>query len=74
MREETMESLVSVIIPCYNAEKFIDKGLQSIYEQDYSCVEIIVINDGSTDKSEEIILDWKERFKEKGFTFEPIER
>lgn len=68
MREKTMEPLVSVIIPCYNAEKFVDKGLRSIYEQDYSCVEIIVINDGSTDKSEEIILNWKERFKEKGFT------
>lgn len=47
---------VSVIIPVYNAEKFLDRCLLSVVNQTYKNLEIIVINDGSTDKSEEICL------------------
>lgn len=45
------KELISVIIPVYNAEKYIDRCLQSIIEQTYEEVEIIVIDDGSTDGS-----------------------
>ncbi|MDH5729820.1 MAG: glycosyltransferase [Gammaproteobacteria bacterium] len=43
--------LVSIIIPCYNAEKFISETVQSALNQNYSPIEVIVVNDGSTDSS-----------------------
>jgi glycosyltransferase involved in cell wall biosynthesis len=47
--------LVSVIIPAYNAEKFIAKTLQSVISQTYHNIEILVINDGSQDQTVNII-------------------
>ena len=44
-----MDKLVSVIIPAYNVEKYIDKCLKSIINQSYKKIEIIIIEDGSTD-------------------------
>ena len=49
-----MEDLISVIVPVYNGEKFLDKCLNSIINQNYKNLEIILVNDGSTDKSLEI--------------------
>ena len=46
---------VSVIVPVYNAEKFISRCITSILEQTIKEIEIIVVNDGSTDQSAEII-------------------
>lgn len=57
---------VSVIIPCYNAEQFINTGIRSIIEQNYPSIEVIVVNDGSTDRSEEKILAWQKHFESKG--------
>lgn len=50
-----MEPLISVIIPAYNIENYIERGLQSVCDQTYKNLEIIVVNDGSTDKTGEII-------------------
>lgn len=58
---------VSVIIPCYNGEKFIDRSIKSIYIQEYPEIELIVVDDGSTDNSKEKILAWKVPFEEKGY-------
>lgn len=49
------EKLVSIIIPCFNAESYILNLLKSIENQTYKNLECIIINDGSTDKSEEKI-------------------
>lgn len=46
---------VSVIVPVYNTEKYIERCLESILNQTYKEIEIIVVNDGSTDNSQEII-------------------
>lgn len=46
---------ISIIIPVYNTEKYIERCLDSVIQQEYKNKEIIVINDGSTDKSEEKI-------------------
>lgn len=46
--------LISVIVPVYNAEKYLDRCLQSILVQTYTYFEIILINDGSTDRSQVI--------------------
>lgn len=52
---ENTYPLVSVIIPVYNAQGTIDKALQSVINQTYHCLQIIVVNDGSTDDSLNII-------------------
>ena len=46
---------ISVIIPCYNAEKFIRQALTSVKKQTYGSYEIIVVDDYSTDRSIEVI-------------------
>lgn len=50
--------LVYIIMPCYNAEKYLLEQLLSIYNQNYTNRYLIFINDGSTDSSEKIILDF----------------
>jgi glycosyltransferase involved in cell wall biosynthesis len=52
---------VSVIIPTYNQANFIDKAIESVLSQTYQDFEIIVINDGSTDNTEEIIRGFKDK-------------
>ena len=47
--------LISVIIPLYNKEQFIEATLLSVLNQTFSDFEIIIINDGSTDKSVEVV-------------------
>lgn len=52
-------SLISVIVPAYNVEKYIKTCLDSLINQTYSNFEIIVINDGSTDQTEEILRSYQ---------------
>lgn len=57
------EPKISVIIPVYNVEKYISKCLQSVILQTYTNLEIICINDGSTDNSLEIMENFAEKDK-----------
>ena len=50
-----MPPIFSVIIPCYNCAKYIQSTLASVYNQSYSDFEVIVINDGSTDETADIL-------------------
>jgi len=52
-----MNSLVSVVIPNYNRALYIADCIQSVYEQSYRPIELIVVDDGSTDNSIQIIRD-----------------
>lgn len=53
--------LVSIIIPIYNAASYLEKCLNSVINQTYTSLEIILINDGSTDNSGAIINKYKEK-------------
>ena len=59
--------LVSVIIPVYQAEKFLTECVESVRKQDYSELEIVLVNDGSTDRSNQMCEDlaaaviWKKK-------------
>lgn len=54
-----MDDLISVIIPVYNVEQYLDRCIKSILKQSYSKLEIILINDGSTDNSKDICLKYQ---------------
>ncbi|MEO0454774.1 MAG: glycosyltransferase family A protein [Verrucomicrobiota bacterium] len=53
-----MRPLVSVIIPCHNAASFVGEALVSVMNQTWSSIEIIVVDDGSTDESSAILKDY----------------
>ena len=50
-----MSNLISLIIPVFNAEKYLSECIDSVLAQTYKNYEVIIVNDGSTDKSEDII-------------------
>ena len=54
-KNDVNECLVSVIMPAYNAEKTINKAIDSVISQTYKNLELIVINDKSTDLTGEIL-------------------
>lgn len=55
------EILVSCIVPVYNVEKYLEQCIESIVKQTHQNIEIILIDDGSTDSSSEICDRWKEK-------------
>lgn len=57
--------LVSVIIPCYNAEKFIGETIESVLDQTWTKIEIIVVDDQSTDNSFSIIETLSSQYPDK---------
>lgn len=63
---------ISVIVPVYNVENYLEKCLNSLVNQTLEEIEILVINDGSTDNSQKIIDEFQEKFplKIKAFTKE----
>lgn len=59
--------LVSVITPCYNAGHLVHRLFDSILSQTYPHIEIIAVNDGSTDNTAEVIESYSSKFAEKGY-------
>lgn len=53
--------MVSIIVPVYNGEKSIERCLRSIQNQSYTNIEVIVVNDGSTDHTEKVIKKYVEK-------------
>jgi len=54
---------VSVIIPCYNAELFVREAIDSVLNQSYANIEIIVVDDGSTDASRDVVNTYGSRVR-----------
>ena len=52
---EVLMKKVSIIIPCYNQENYIKDAILSCFEQTYQNIEIVIVNDGSSDNSAEVI-------------------
>lgn len=53
-------SLVSVVIPAYNAEQYVGEAIKSVLEQTYNDYEIIVVNDGSADRTADVVKGFKD--------------
>lgn len=56
-----MNSLISIIIPVYNVERYLPECLKSVCEQTYTHLEIILVDDGSTDSSGKICDEWADK-------------
>ena len=56
-----MSELLSVIIPVYNVEDYLDRCIQSVVSQTYPNLEILVVDDGSPDRCPEICDAWAEK-------------
>ena len=56
-----LNPLVSIIIPAFNAEKFVCEALESVFTQSYGPIEVIVVDDGSTDKTAEVVKSYQTR-------------
>lgn len=55
------EALISIIVAIYNVEAYVDQCIQSLVKQSYENLEIILVDDGSTDASGQICDDWKKK-------------
>ena len=63
MSVRTDQSLVSIIIPCYNSKRWVQEAIESCLDQTYPNVEIIVVDDGSTDGSLEVLRRYLPRIR-----------
>lgn len=72
---QSNQPLVSVVIPCYNHENFVQDSIQSVIDQTYQNIELIIIDDGSKDgsveKIQEMIPACQERFVRFEFRYRP---
>lgn len=68
-----MNPILSIIIPCYNSESTLESTLESVISQDFQDWEAIIINDGSTDRTEDIALKWVEKDKRFQYFAKPNE-
>lgn len=69
--EDYIKGLVSVITPVYNCEKYLDRTLNSIFNQTYKKIEIVLVDDQSKDKSAEIIKSYRKRHPEIVYYLQP---
>jgi len=62
-----MQQKVSIIMPCYNKVELIGKAFDSIIAQEWDNIELVLVNDGSTDGTRDVIAAYKSDFDERGF-------
>lgn len=59
-----MASLLTIIVPAYNVEAYIGQCLESLVQQSVMNHKVVIVNDGSTDRTEEVCLEYKEKYPE----------
>ena len=59
--------VVSVLVPCYNVEKKMIKFMESILHQTYSALELVFVDDGSTDDTKDVIEAYRKPFEDRGY-------
>lgn len=74
MENKPVFPLVSVISPCFNGERYLKGFLDSVLQQSYPHIELILVDDASTDHSVEIAQSYEKRFAEKGITYQILRR
>ncbi len=57
--EKSNDQLVSIVVPTYNQAKYLEESIESILNQDYPNIELIVLNDGSTDETAKILTKYR---------------
>lgn len=62
-----MQAKVSMVMPCYNKVEYIGAMFDSIIAQDWDNIELILVNDGSTDGTRDVIAEYEPKFKNRGF-------
>ena len=68
--EDSMKkSLVSIVTPCYNGELYLDRFFQSVLNQTYPALELVFVNDGSTDGTEAVVDRYRPLFQKRGIRF-----
>lgn len=59
--KDGMQPLVSVLVSCFNVSRFINSGLEDVVNQNYENIEVIVVDDGSTDDTSSLLKEWMTR-------------
>lgn len=60
---------VTVIMPCYNGEKYISRCFESLLKQTFKDFEVIFVDDGSTDNTKQVVLEYKDKFNTRNIPF-----
>ena len=60
---------VTVIMPCYNGEKYISRCFESLLKQTFKDFEVIFVDDGSTDNTKQVVLEYKDKFNTQHIPF-----
>lgn len=73
MMKEFIKNRVSVVTPVYNGETYLSSMLDSVLDQTYPYIEMILIDDGSTDHTISIAEDYSKKFSDKGYSYKIIQ-
>jgi len=65
---------VSMVVPCYNKEKYIGAMLDSVLAQEWDHIELLFVNDGSTDGTRDVIASYLPKFEQRGFEVKIIDQ
>lgn len=69
-----MQPKVSMVVPCYNKETYIGDMLTSVYAQTWDNIELVAVNDGSTDGTRDVLESWRARLEGRGHSLHIIDQ